>query len=63
MILSKELVLQRGMRAGTKKKQSVNAKGSVYILEGGKAGTGPLSRGDALFSEQIANMKDLDGFI
>lgn len=51
------------MHAGTKKKQSVNAKGSVYILEDGKAGTGPLSRGVALFSEQIANIKDLDGFI
>lgn len=48
---------------GLRKKQSVNAKSSIYILEDGKTGTGPLSRGDAVISEQIASMKDLDGFI
>lgn len=49
---------------GLIKKHSIKAKGSIYILEDGKAGTGPLTRGeDAVFSEQIADMKDLDGFI
>lgn len=45
------------------RKISANAKGSIYILKDVKAGTGPLTRGDDVFSEQIANMKALDGFI
>lgn len=48
---------------GLRKMHNVNAKGSIYVLEDGKAGTGPLTRGDAVFSEQIADMKDLDGSI
>lgn len=48
---------------GLRKKQSVNARGSKYILGDVKAGMGPLARGDAVFSEQTASIKDLDGFI
>lgn len=63
VILSKGLVLQRGIHAGTKKKTECKCKRQYIHLEDGKAGTGPLTRGDAVFSEQIASMKDLDGFI
>lgn len=34
----------------------------IYGVEDGKAGTGSLITGD-VFSEQIANMKDLGSFI
>lgn len=48
---------------GLRKTHSVNAKGSIYILEHEKTGTRPLTKGNAVFSEQIADMKDLDSFI